>query len=272
MVAHVIQHHGLSERRSCRLVGLSRSVYQYSAEICSDQVIIAELEQLAERKPTWGFWKMFHWLRNHGHPWNHKRVYRIYRDMRLHLRVKPKKRLPTRERRPLEQPEDRNHSWAIDFMSDSLTSGRPFRTLNILDEFNRQVLWIEIDTSLPSARVIRVLDMLTAWHGFPKQLRSDNGPEFIAQKMAIWAAQHEVEWVFIQPGKPAQNAYMERFNRTYRQEVLDAYLFEDLAEVRAITEIWIEEYNGMRPHQALGGQTPYQFAQTGRRDSTFEWP
>ena len=145
-------------------------------------------------------------------------------------------------------------------MSDSLESGRSFRTLNIIDDFNRECLWIEIDTSLPAERVIRVLEMLAIWRGYPQQLRIDNGPELISRTLANWAQQHDVELAFIQPGKPAQNAYIERFNRTFREDVLDAYLFTTIQEVQTITEDWLEEYNAVRPHAALGGLPPFQYA------------
>jgi putative transposase len=145
-------------------------------------------------------------------------------------------------------------------MSDSLSNGRAFRTLNILDDYNREALWIEVDTSIPAERVIRVLEVLLLWRGTPRQIRMDNGPELISQQLAEWAQEHHIELAHIQPGKPAQNAYIERFNRTFRQEVLDAYLFDDLQEVRAITEDWLRQYNIIRPHQALQGLTPYQYA------------
>ena len=145
-------------------------------------------------------------------------------------------------------------------MHDRLASGRTFRTFNVIDDFNREALAIEIDTSLPAQRVVRVLDTLAAWRGYPQRLRSDNGPEFISNKLDEWAEKHDVLLDFIQPGKPAQNAYIERFNRTYREEVLDSCLFDSLAEARAITEEWLEEYNAIRPHDALGGFTPYRYA------------
>ena len=141
----------------------------------------------------------------------------------------------------------------------SLANGRPIRTLNILDDFNREGLWIEVAPSLPAARVVRVLDMLAQWHGYPAQLRIDNGPELISQTLADWAEEHRVQLAFIQPGKPAQNAFIERFNRTYREEILDAYLFDSVTEAQALTEAWLEEYNAIRPHEALGGVPPYQY-------------
>lgn len=249
----------MSERHACRLFKISRSVYRYIAIEKNDGEVQEILNRLAESKPRWGFEKMFDWIRNHGHPWNHKRVRRIYREMKLNLRIKPKKRLPKRNPEPLETPSRPNQSWSIDFMSDGLTSGRSFRTFNVIDDFNREALWIEIDTSLPAARVVRVLEMLSEWRGYPESIRMDNGPELISKKLEHWADKNDVKLNFIEPGKPAQNAYIERFNRTYRAEVLDLYLFSSLDEVRQLTEKWIEEYNSDRPHASLGGIPPYEY-------------
>jgi putative transposase len=255
-----MQAHGLSERQACKILNLSRSVLHYQARKTDDSVIEQELLSLAARKPRWGFAKMADYLRNQKHGWNRKRIYRVYCGLKLNLRIKPKKRLPTRTPQPLTQPEKANQSWSLDFMSDSLTSGRAFRTLNIIDDFNREALWIEIDTSLPAERVIRALDMLIAWRGAPKQVRLDNGPELISHRLEAWAEERQINLAHIQPGKPAQNAYIERFNRTFREDVLDAYLFSSIDEAREIAEQWLEEYNAIRPHDALQGQTPYQFA------------
>jgi putative transposase len=260
MVEYATATHPISERKACQLLKLSRTVYRYKAKPSEDEIIRENLKILAARKPRWGFPKMFAFLRNEGHRWNHKSVRRIYRALGLNLRVKPKKRLPSRDPQPLVAPPAANVSWSLDFMHDSLANGRPIRTLNILDEFNREALWIEVHTSIPSARVTRVLEMLALWRGYPQQLRSDNGPEFISRTMQAWAEEHQVLLAFIQPGKPAQNAFMERFNRTYREEVLDAYLFHSIEEVQALTQEWLEEHNAIRPHEALGGLPPYQFA------------
>jgi putative transposase len=149
-------------------------------------------------------------------------------------------------------------------MSDSLTDGRTFRTFNVLDDYNREGLWIEIDTSLPAARVRRVLEQLAAERGgYPDQVRCDNGPELIAHLLQVWAEQNGVVMAYIEPGKPAQNAYIERFNRTYREEILDMYLFDSLAEVRVLTEEWLTDYNSLRPHDALGGLPPFIFREQG---------
>ena len=159
------------------MIGLSRSGFRYQAKKSDDEEIIELLTEIAERKPSWGFKKMNDYLKNQSYAWNHKKVYRVYREMGLNLLTKPKKRLPTREPKPLVVPAAANISWSLDFMSDSLTSGRAFRTLNIIDDFNREGLWIGVDTSLPAERVIRVLEMLALWRGYPQQLRIDNGPE-----------------------------------------------------------------------------------------------
>ncbi len=256
-----MQEFGASERQACRTIQLSRCAYRYQAKKIADEPIEQELRQLAEKQPRWGCEKMTDYLRNQaGHAWNHKRIRRVYRAMALHLKRKPKKRLPAREALTLGVPEQRNQTWSLDFMSDALSNGRTFRTLNVIDDFNREALWIEIDTSLPAERVVRVLEHLLAWQGKPTNIRMDNGPELISQRLESWARDKTIELLHIQPGKPAQNAYIERFNRTYREEVLDAYLFDDLQEVRYITEEWLETYNTIRPHEALQGLAPRQFA------------
>jgi len=180
--------------------------------------------------------------------------------MALHLKRKPKKRLPARAAQTLMVPLQANQTWSLDFMSDALSNSRAFRTLNVIDDFNREALWIEVDTSLPAERVVRVLEQLLDWRGKPTRIRMDNGPELISQRLENWAKDHHIELLHIQPGKPAQNAYVERFNRTYREDVLDAYLFDDLEEVRHITNSWLEDYNTIRPHEALKGISPRQFA------------
>ena len=252
----------MSERQACCTVQLSRCAYRYQAKRTVDEPIAQELQQLAHRQPRWGCDKMIDYLRNQkGHAWNHKRIRRVYRALSLHLKRKPKKRLPARAAQTLAVPQQRNQTWSLDFMSDALSTGRTFRTLNVIDDFNREALWIEVDTSLPAERVVRVLEQLLSWRGKPASIRMDNGPELISQRLESWAKAKNIMLLHIQPGQPAQNAYIERFNRTYREEVLDAYLFDDLQEVRHLTERWLEDYNTIRPHQALQGVSPRQFAQ-----------
>ena len=243
-------------------------MYRYQATRFADEPITQELRQLADRQPRWGCDKMTDYLRNQGHAWNHKRIRRVYRAMALHLKRKPKKRLPARAAQTLVVPAQANQTWSLDFMSDALSNGRTFRTLNVIDDYNREALWIEVDTSLPAERVVRVLEQLLDWRGKPASIRMDNGPELISQRLESWAKEKNIALLHIQPGKPAhtvpvflrENAYVERFNRTYREEVLDAYLFDDLQEVRQVTENWLETYNTIRPHEALQGLPPRQFA------------
>jgi putative transposase len=251
---------GLSERQACRSVNLSRGVYHYQAKKSNDFEIAQELRQLAERQPRWGCRKMTDYLRNQGHDWNHKRIRRVYCKMALNLHRKPKKRLPARVAQALGVPGQPDQTWSLDFMSDSLVNGRTFRTLNVIDDFNREALWIEIDTSLPAERVVQVLERLLLERTAPQHIRMDNGPELIAQRLENWAKEKHIDLMHIQPGKPSQNAYIERFNRTFREDVLDAYLFDDLQQVRTLAERWLEDYNNIRPHDALQGLSPRQFA------------
>jgi len=219
------------------------------------------LQAVAERYPRYDFPKLFQVLRRQGHPWNHKRIHRIYCLLKLNFRRKGKQRLPVRNPSPLATPEALNQSWSVDFMHDALVCGRRFRTFNVVDDFNREALSIEIDLNLPALRVVRVLDRVAASRGYPVMLRMDNGPKFISLALAEWAEKHAVKLEFIQPGKPTQNAFIERFNRTYSTEILDFYLFRTLNEVREITERWVSEYNCERPHESLNNMTPEEYRQ-----------
>lgn len=252
----------MSIRQACTAICLSGSVYYYKHKRkIDDKEIIAALEALAERYPTYGFKKMYHMLRNQGHIWNHKRVYRVYVMMALNIRRKRKRRLPARVKTPHILPVASNITWSADFMHDSLINGKTFRTFNVLDDHNREALMINIDTSLSSLRITRELNRLIEWRGAPEVIRVDNGPEFTSANFEAWARKHKIKICFIQPGKPTQNALIERFNGNYRREVLNAHLFTDLNQVRDKTQEWIYEYNHFRPHESLKNQSPLKFLQ-----------
>jgi putative transposase len=257
----LVTEHQLPVRRACRAVGLSRTAwYRRPADPAErDAAVMTALLAVVEKRTRWGFWKCFDRLRLDGQPWNHKRVHRVYCALRLNLPRRTKRRVPTRLRQPLVAPTTLNSIWALDFMQDALYGGRPFRTLNILDEANREALAIEIGTSIPAARVVRVLEQLILLHGRPAALRLDNGPEFTAECFTAWCDAQGIARLYIQPGKPDQNAFIERFNRTYREEVLDAYLFEVPTEVQRVTDEWLIDYNEQRPHEALGRLPPARF-------------
>jgi putative transposase len=255
-----VEERGLSIRLACEAFGLSESGYRYQPKLDAENARIAEwLLRLTENQRNWGFGLCFLYLRNvKGCLWNHKRVYRIYRELELNLRIKPKKRMNRAKPEPLTVPESINAVWSMDFMHDQLTDGRTFRLFNVIDDFNREALGIEVDFSLPSERVIRSLDQIIEWRGKPKVLRCDNGPEYVSAAIIEWANRKGIRIEYIQPGKPQQNAYVERFNRTVRYEWLAQYCFDTITEAQDFATRWIWTYNHERPNMALGGITPKQ--------------
>lgn len=218
--------------------------------------VIEDLQALVAKHPAIGFWQSFFRLRRKGRTWNHKKVYRVYTSLHLNIRRRFKKRLPARVKQALFQPQSINEVWSIDFLSDSLWDGRKFRVLNIVDDFNRQVLTLEADISLPAMRVIRVLEYLKEFRGLPKMIRVDNGPEFISHLLDEWCRRNGITLVYIQPGKPTQNAYVERCNGSVRKELLNANVFYSLREVREKIEEWVLDYNYHRPHSSLDYRAP----------------
>lgn len=260
MAKEVVAQRGLTIRLACQIFTVSPSCFRYVAKTAEENRRIADwLLRLTDNNRNWGFGLCFLYLRNiKGFPWNHKRVYRVYRELELNLRIKPRKRMVRQKPKALHVPQAINMVWSMDFMHDQLDDGRSIRLLNVIDDFNREALAIEIDFSLPSERVIRVLDQVIAWRGKPQVIRSDNGPEYISLKIQEWAKRRGIQLQYTQPGNPQQNAYVERFNRTLRYEWLSPYSWATLDDVQIYATQWMWKYNHDRPHMALGGITPKQ--------------
>ncbi len=251
---------GISVRLACNIMSISENCYRHEARLNGGNEEIADwLIRLTDARRDWGFGLCFLYLRNvKGFGWNHKRVYRIYRELELNLCIRPRKRLVREKPDALAVPEAMNQGWSMDFMHDPLADGRSIRLLNGMDDFNREALAIGVDFSLPAELVIRTLGQIIEWRDRPVAIRSDNGPEYISGLLQGWAAKHGIRLDYIQPGNPQQHAYVERFNRTVRYEWLSQYLWEDLAEVQLFATHWMQDYNHGRPHMALGGITPKQ--------------
>ena len=260
MAKEAVTQKAISIRLASLVFVISETCYRYQAKLNAENEMIADwLIRLTHNQRNWGFGLCFLYLRNvKGFGWNHKRVYRIYRELELNLRIKPKKRLVRERPEPLAVPEVINECWSMDFMHDQLGDGRSYRLFNVIDDYNREGLAIEVDFSLPSTRVIRALDQIIEWRGKPKRIRSDNGPEYISQLLADWAQKHDITLEFIQPGNPQQNAYVERYNRTVRYDWLSQYIFKSIEEVQNHATRWLWTYNNERPNMGLGGITPKQ--------------
>jgi putative transposase len=261
VAVYLMDIYPVSITRACKVVRLPKSMFYYKHRK-DDKVVMIKLQQLADKKPREGQDKFYDRIRSEGFLWNYKRVRRVYKLMGLNQRRKMKRRLPARVKQPLQQTEQVNKTWSMDFMSDSLQSKRKFRVLNIMDDYNRQAVNIEADFSMPAKRVVQAIRRAIHEFGKPERIRVDNGPEFISSDFSDWCTSENITVQYIQPGKPMQNGFIERFNRTFRENVLDAYLFEDINQVRIITEEWMDDYNNHRPHESLGGLSPVKFKET----------
>jgi putative transposase len=257
MAVYLMRSFSVSTTRACKVIDLPKSMFYYQSSK-DDQPVIDKLNELVSMRVNHkaGQDKLYERIRSEGIQWNYKRVRRVYLAMGLKHKQRTKRRVPKREKQPLVVPIGRNMNWSMDFMHDSLMNKRRFRVFNVIDDYNRQALMIEADFSFPSHAVIRMLERAIREYGKPAKIRVDNGPEFTCWIFVNWCAQHGIIIQYIQPGRPMQNAYIERFNRTFRQDVLDAYIFEDLYQFREITEEWMEDYNNHRPHESLNNHSP----------------
>ena len=271
VVQGLMVEHGMSQRRACQASGIARSTLRYRPIARDDSGVITFIQAYMALNPRHGFGLLYDSARHQGKPWGKTVLWRVYCELRLNLPRRGKKRLPARIKQPLHAAAQPNQGWSCDFMADALWSGRRFRTFNVIDEFNREGLRIEVDTSLPATRVIRALNELVEVRGAPLSIRLDNGPEFIAHALSEWAKSKGIALNHIQPGKPTQNAYVERFNKTYRTEVLDCYVFDNLQEVRDMTADWLHRYNHHRPHEALGRIPPVEYRVKLFPTSTSDW-
>lgn len=258
LVEEVITEESISVGRACKIIGLNRSMYYYKS-VKDDSEVENKLQDLAQRKPTRGLGHYFGLIRNEGLVWNHKRVERVYKKLQLNLRRKRKRRVPARIKEPLVNTMRVNQTWSMDFMHDALETGRKVKVLNIIDDFNREVLAIDVAGSITGERVKEVLSDIIEWRGLPEAIRTDNGPEFISAVLEQFCESNNITLKHIQPGQPTQNAFIERFNRTFREDILDAYIFKSVNELKDLAEEWMNDYNENYPHQSLGGISPKQY-------------
>ena len=234
-----------------------------------DTEVLDKLNMLADKLPTRGFDEYYNRIRNDGYKWNRKRVLRIYREMKLNVRRKRKRRLLSRVKQPLVTPNTLNHTWSMDFMSDALSYGRKIRILNVIGDCNREALVVEPNFSYPAEHLIRVLKELVFFRGKPRYIRVDNGPEFTSKVFVNWCDLSGIGIKYIQPGKPVQNAYIERFNRLFREDVLDAYIFDNIDQVKILADKWMDDYNNHHPHSSLNKMSPKKYAQTFSQEDIF---
>jgi len=252
-----------SLRRACRVVGLSTATWRYRLQLsAANEALLAKLHTHAAARSRFGYRRLHVLISRDGTAVNHKRVYRLYRQAGLQVRRRRRKRLTRGERVPLPAPTRRGERWSMDFTLDTLADGRAFRTLNIVDDYTRECVAIEVDRSLPGLRVTRVLERLRAMHGLPQSIVLDNGPEFAGRTLEAWAYAAKVTLCFIRPGKPIENAYVESFNGKFRDECLNEHWFVSLADAQQQIEAWRVDYNTVRPHSALDDQTPQHFAES----------
>jgi len=256
-VGWLVKAHQVSVRRACRTVDLSTATLRYRRRGRRDNTaLLDKLKTHAAVRARFGYRRLHTLVAREGIVANHKRVYRVYREANLQVRRRHRRRLTQQERKPLPVPTGPRERWSMDFTSDTLGDGRSFRTLNIVDDFTRECVAIEVDRSLPGLRVVRVLNRLLETIGLPKAIVLDNGPEFAGRTLEAWAYQANVELRFIRPGKPIENAYVESFNGKFRDECLNEHWFASVTEAQEVIEAWRIDYNTVRPHGSLKKLTP----------------
>jgi putative transposase len=264
VVGFIQQAHDISERRACRLMGLHRSVMRYRKRLPACNDLREQMREFANQRRRWGYRRLHHLVRRAGATVGRTRFQRIYQEEGLQVRKRKRRRMASSPRVPKPSPTAANQRWSMDFVHDSYGKNRQFRTLTVIDDFTREGLAIEVDTSLPGARVARVLERIGRRRGLPKSISVDNGPEFAGKVMDEWAYTHGVALQFIRPGKPTENAFIESFNGRFRDECLNDEVFVSVEDANFRIQTWLHDYNQERPHSSLGGMTPNQFALKGK--------
>ncbi|ANP88251.1 integrase (plasmid) [Rhizobium leguminosarum] len=268
-VAHLMSHHEMSERRACKAIGFCRMTVRYETRRDDDHELRERMKALAHERRRFGYRRIHVLLRREGHLVNHKRLFRLYREEKLTVRKRGGRKRAIGTRAPMLVPMVANDRWSLDFVSDQFTDGRRLRILTVVDDCTRECLALVADTSLSGLRVARELDRIIEERGKPRMIVSDNGSEFTSNAILQWADRTKVDWHYIAPGKPIQNAFIESFNGRLRDEFLNETLFSSLAHARSALSNWRSDYNDKRPHSGLGWLTPAEFAQTlnPRRDA-----
>jgi putative transposase len=259
-VQQVITRFQVGTARACRLMSLQRSVYYYHEETSTDNILRCRIIELAQERKRFGYRRIHLMLLRGGWKVNHKRVYRIYQEEKLSVRKRKRKKGTGYRGEVPVRPNGPGQRWSMDFVHDSLANGLRIRTLNIVDDFTRECVAIEVDTSINGKKVAKVLERLRSERGLPNVLLSDNGPEFTGKDMSNWAYARNQKHQFIQPGKPVQNCFVESFNGKFRDECLNEHWFQNVEYAREIIADWKIDYNHNRPHSSLGGKTPEEFA------------
>lgn len=251
----------VSERRACRLAGLSRDAFRHPpTQTSHTQALSARIIELAQARRRFGYRRLHDLLRPEFPTVNHKKVYRLYREANLAVRRRKKIRRPASERQSLCAASSPNAVWSMDFVSDALANGRRLKCLTVVDDFTRECVDITVDHGISGAYVVRILDQAARFRGYPKAVRTDNGPDFTSRAFIAWVQQHGVDHQLIEPGKPMQNGYIESFNGKFRDECLNEHWFSSLAQARQVIAEWRRDYNQVRPHSSCGRIPPAEFA------------
>ena len=266
-VAHLCEAHQVSQRRACAALGTDRSSVRYRSVRPDDTDLRQAMKAVAAERRRFGYRRVHVMLERQGWQVNQKKLRRLYREEKLQVRKRGGRKRALGTRRPMLVPERPNERWSLDFVSDAFTDGRRFRVLAIVDDFSRECLALVADTSLSGLRVTRELTAVMAWRGRPRTIVSDNGTELTSMAVLQWCQDTQIDWHYIAPGKPMQNAFVESFTGSFRDELLNETLFSSLTEAREKITAWKEDYNRNRPHSSLGNLTPREFAMKSRLET-----